>query len=228
MLEINVLNSILVIRGTHVAEMPVTRMLFDLLFGVNVWELFTNRKADGNLPPRRASSPETPSSGQHTHFLNPAQEVTVRYIDRTGRTAGPNNPRTGTDSLRRISVAAILAFLIVLTACETESGIAKAIVDEEPEFRISAAQLAAEYESDESAANDKYKGKVIIVSGIVSKVYRGFLYTPYVDLEGGVRCNFSDTEDPVMQEISEGQTISMKGQGDRLFIGVELRGCTVE
>jgi len=101
-------------------------------------------------------------------------------------------------------------------------------VDEEPEFRISATQLAAEYETNESAANEKYKGKIILVTGIISEIYRGFLYTPYVQLEGGVRCHFSDTEDPVMVTLSEGQTISMKGQGDRLFIGVELRGCTVE
>ena len=130
-------------------------------------------------------------------------------------------------SSRRISSAAIL-ILIILAACQTEFGIAKSIVDEEPEYRISAIQLAAEYESNESAANEKYNGKVIVVTGIVSKIYRGFLYTPYVELEGGVRCNFSDTEDPVMLTLSEGQTISMKGQGDRLFVGVELRGCTVE
>ena len=130
--------------------------------------------------------------------------------------------------MRRIPSAVILAFLIILAACQTESGIAKSILDEDPEFRISAIQLAAEYESSESAANEKYKGKVIVVTGITSKIYRGFLYTPYVELEGGVRCNFSDTEDPVMLTLSEGQKISMKGQGDRLFIGVELRGCTVE
>ena len=101
-------------------------------------------------------------------------------------------------------------------------------MDEDPEFRISAIQLAAEYESDESAANEKYNGKVIVVTGIVSKIYRGFLYTPYVELKRGVRCNFSDTEDPVMLTLSESQTISLKGQGDRLFLAVELRGCTVE
>ncbi len=130
--------------------------------------------------------------------------------------------------MSRFASAVILAFLIVLAACETEAGIAKSILDEDPEFQISAVQLAAEYESNESAANEKYKGKVIVVTGVVSKIYRGFLYTPYVDLEGGVRCNFSDTEDSAMLALSEGQTISMKGQGDRLFIGVELRGCTIE
>jgi len=49
-----------------------------------------------------------------------------------------------------------------------------------------------------------------------------------VELEAGVRCNFSDNEDAVMLKLKEGQTVSMKGQGDRLFLGVELRGCTVE
>jgi len=69
---------------------------------------------------------------------------------------------------------------------------------------------------------------VIAVTGVISKIYRGILYTPYVELESGIRCNFSDTEDQVMLTLSEGQTVSMKGQGDRLLFGVELRGSTVE
>jgi len=133
--------------------------------------------------------------------------------------------------IKRIFAAVLLALLAILTACETESGIADSIADQDAEFRVSAAQLFAEYESNEPAANEKYKGKVIIVTGVISKIYRAFLYTPYVELEAGVRCNFSDTEDPVMLTLFEGQTISMKGRGDRmltLISGVELRGCTVE
>ena len=130
--------------------------------------------------------------------------------------------------MKRISSALFLALLIILAACETEFGIAESIAEEDPEFRITAVELASEYEADETAAKEKYKGKVIVVTGVISEIYRGFLYTPYVDLEGGVRCNFSDTEDPVMRELKQGQQISMKGQGDRVFIGVELRGCTVE
>ena len=130
--------------------------------------------------------------------------------------------------MKRISSALFLALLIILAACETEFGIAESIAEEDPEFRITAVELASEYEADETAAKEKYKGKVIVVTGVISEIYRGFLYTPYVDLEGGVRCNFSDTEDPVMRELTKGQQISMKGQGDRVFIGVELRGCTVE
>ena len=130
--------------------------------------------------------------------------------------------------MKIISAGVILALLAILAACETEFGIAKSISDEAPEYRVSAAQLTAEYESNESAADEKYHGKVLLVTGVISKIYRGFLYTPYVELEAGVRCNFSDTEDPVMLTLTEGQTVSMKGLGDRLFLAVELRGCTVE
>ena len=52
---------------------------------------------------------------------------------------------------------------------------------------------------------------MILVTGVISKLYRGFLYTPYVELEAGVRCNFSDNEDAVMLTLSEGQTISIIG-----------------
>ena len=133
--------------------------------------------------------------------------------------------------MKMIFAAVLLALLAILAACETETGIAESIADEDPEYRVSAVQLFAEYEANEPAASEKYKGKVIIVTGVISKIYRAFLYTPYVDLEAGVRCHFSDTEDQVMLTLSEGQTVSMKGRGDRmlsLISGVELRGCTVE
>ena len=122
----------------------------------------------------------------------------------------------------------VTVLLAMLVACQTETGVAKEIADKDPTFEISAVQIAAEYASSESAADDKYKGEVILVTGVISEVYRGFLYTPYVELKAGVRCNFSDNEDPVMAALSVGQTVSMKGRGDRLLFGVELRGCTVE
>ena len=122
----------------------------------------------------------------------------------------------------------VTVLLALLVACQTETGVSKEIADKDPTFEVSAVQIASEFESSESAADDKYKGEVILVTGVISEVYRGFLYTPYVELKAGVRCNFSDNEDPVMAALSVGQTVSMKGQGDRLLFGVELRGCTVE
>jgi len=130
--------------------------------------------------------------------------------------------------MKLFPLAVLLALLAVVVACETETGIAKEIADKEPELVVSAAQMVADYEENESAGDEKYKGKVVLVTGVISTIYRGILQTPYVELEAGVRCNFSDNEDAVMLKLEEGQTVSMKGQGDRLLLGVELRGCTVE
>ncbi|HIN37251.1 MAG TPA: hypothetical protein EYM77_06310 [Dehalococcoidia bacterium] len=130
--------------------------------------------------------------------------------------------------MKLFPLTVLLALLAVLVACETETGIAKEIADKEPELVVSAAQMVADYEENESAGDEKYKGKVVLVTGVISTIYRGILQTPYVELEAGVRCNFSDNEDAVMLKLEEGQTVSMKGQGDRLLLGVELRGCTVE
>lgn len=130
--------------------------------------------------------------------------------------------------LKVIPATVLLVLMLVLVACETEFGIADSIEGSEPDFRVSAAQLVSEYQENENAADDKYKKKVILVTGVIQKIYRGFLYTPYVELEAGVRCSFSDVEDDALLALVEGQTVSMKGQGDRLLFGVELRGCTVE
>jgi len=130
--------------------------------------------------------------------------------------------------LKIITVLVLLVVLLAIVACETETGIAKDILNAEPDYQVSAAQLVSEYERSESDADDKYKEKVIVVTGVVKEVYRGFLYTPYVDLVAGVRCSFSDEEDSDLLDLVAGQTVSMKGRGDRLLFGVELRGCTVE
>ena len=130
--------------------------------------------------------------------------------------------------MKYFSAPVFLVLLSLLFACQTETGVAKEIADKDPDFEVSSVQIVADYEASESDADHKYKDKVILVSGVISEVYRGFLYTPYVELEAGVRCNFSDNEDPVMATLSVGQVVSMKGRGDRLLFGVELRCCTVE
>ncbi len=140
----------------------------------------------------------------------------------------PGEGRNTKMQMKIFPAAVLLTLFLLLAACATETGIAKDILDKEPDFRVTAAEIVADYTISESEADDKYKGKVVVVTGVISEIYRGFLYTPYVELEAGVRCSFSDNEDAVMLALSEGQTVSMKGQGDRLLFGVELRGCTVE
>ena len=48
-------------------------------------------------------------------------------------------------SKKLFSAVILLVLLAVLVACETETGIAKDIVDQEPDFRVSAAQMVADY-----------------------------------------------------------------------------------
>ena len=58
--------------------------------------------------------------------------------------------------MRKIYATASIAFLSILVACETESGIANSIADVGPDYQVSAVQLFAEYESNEAAADKKY------------------------------------------------------------------------
>ena len=47
--------------------------------------------------------------------------------------------------MKLIPAAVLLALLAILTACETETGIAKDILEKEPDFRVTAAQIVADY-----------------------------------------------------------------------------------
>ena len=49
--------------------------------------------------------------------------------------------------MKLFPLAVLLALLAVLVACETETGIAKEIADQEPELVVSAAQLVADFHS---------------------------------------------------------------------------------
>jgi hypothetical protein len=119
-----------------------------------------------------------------------------------------------------------------LIACETEEQVAKKIEDVAPVFQLSAAQLFAEYEANEVAADVKYKDKVALISGVVDDIGKDFLDTPYITLVGGqfwgVQCMFADKEVPGLAKLSKGDTVSVKGKVDGMLVNVLIRGCTLQ
>ena len=137
--------------------------------------------------------------------------------------------------LRLCFGAAILLLLVAFTACETEEQVAKEIEALAPEYVLTAQQLFSEYEANEVAADLKYKGKVLLVTGVVTDIGKDIFDTPFIEMSldqfglEGVRCKFAEKEVPGIASISKGQTITVKGKGDgKLVFSVELRGCTLE
>ena len=94
---------------------------------------------------------------------------------------------------------------------------------------LSAAELNARYARNEIAANQQFRGKEVLLSGVVSRVG---LFSA-VALKDGVVCDFATRSLGQVLNLVEDQQVSIKGTVDGLneasFVGLQVRltGCTV-
>src|SRR6266852_4648886 len=95
-------------------------------------------------------------------------------------------------------LVAVFWFALVLGCSESRRNSSQA-TKPAPVMTVSAQQLASAYKDNEVAADERYKGKVIAVTGIIDSIGKDTLDTPYVVLGGGdrfsitsVQCMFGD------------------------------------
>ena len=85
---------------------------------------------------------------------------------------------------------------------------------------VTSSQLAVDYAANQVAADTKYKGKTIKVSGTVNTIGKDMLDTPYIafaaddpyTIIGIVQCMFSASDEPQLAKISKGQEITLQGR----------------
>jgi len=102
-----------------------------------------------------------------------------------------------------------------------------------PNYILSTNQLYSEYSTNEVAADKKYKGKVVIVSGIIKEIgmvhkdipwlYRVSLYVmtgsskvydediPYLYIGDGIICCHAKSDESLIAHLSQGQQVTIKG-----------------
>ena len=135
--------------------------------------------------------------------------------------------------LRHIASAfAVAGFLFIAFGSDDEQTTEIEIASETPEIEVSAKQLYADYEANGVAADEKYKGKVLRVTGRVNSIDRDIMDEIYVTLQGDdwgdVQCFFAESHVDEAVQLSKGQTITIKGKCDGKMMNVLLRGCTIE
>ncbi len=101
-------------------------------------------------------------------------------------------------------------------------------------YKISAYQLFKEYESNVIAADQKYKGKILEVDGIVREIGKDFQGSLYLVLTGadiqiiGVQCYFSTAHANALALVRKGERITVKGKCSGYFLlGPDLKGCKI-
>ena len=139
---------------------------------------------------------------------------------------------------RSIALVFVIAALAVTLACDdkkAERTEQKEVVqDTKPALSVNAFQLVNDYKSNEIAADGRYKGKVLEVSGTIESIAKDIMDTMYVSLEGGgefemrgVQCYFADSENSKLAKLSKGQQITIRGKCDGLMMNVLIKECLI-
>ena len=91
-------------------------------------------------------------------------------------------------------------------------------------------ELCTSYEKNEVAADKKYKGKLIKITGKVDDIKKDILDDLYVTLKRQKdfelcqpQCFFDDEHEDQLANLNKGQTVTIIGRADGLFMNVIIR-----
>jgi hypothetical protein len=115
-------------------------------------------------------------------------------------------------SLIGLLVLGILAVGSLDTDTDTQK-----IQSQSASYTLTANQLYGEYDSNEVAADAKYKGKIVIVSGTIQNIGKDIADNAYIVIGGkgfldGVQCTFTKGEESSVARLSKGQNVTVKGE----------------
>jgi len=131
------------------------------------------------------------------------------------------------------SFAVIVAFLILaLGSADTDTD-TQNVQSQAPSYTLSANQLYREYDSNEVAADSKYEGRVVIVTGTIQDIGKDIMDDAYIVIGGGglldgVQCTFTKGEQSSVANLSKGQQVSVKGEVSGKMGNVLVNKCSLQ
>lgn len=131
-----------------------------------------------------------------------------------------------------IIVLFVFGFLAV-GSIDTEEE-TKKVQSQTPSYRLSADKLYSEYDANEVAADNKYKGKVVVVSGTIRDIGKDIIDQAYIVIGGdgfldGVHCVFTEDQHSSFDRLSKGQNVTVKGEVSGKIMGsVLMNKCTLQ
>ena len=133
------------------------------------------------------------------------------------------------------SLLSIFLFIIIgfgsLDEFENLDQNPKVTSDSNPSVTISASKLYKEYNENEIAADEKYKGKIIEVTGVIRDIGNDIMDNAYITLVGDeyfgdIQCYFN--EKSVVAKLSKGKRITVIGSCSGLMMNVQINNCIVK
>jgi hypothetical protein len=101
---------------------------------------------------------------------------------------------------------------------------------------VAAADVLQEFENDSAAADKKYKGKCLELSGIVERADKDLHGVPFVILHAGdeqaktrFECffDFDERDETQGKRFDKGQAITLRGEYGGRVSHIQLRGCVL-
>ena len=125
------------------------------------------------------------------------------------------------------ALVCLAIFWVSLTSSQSASpalGAETAAMSESPEISLSAAKLWSDYQENEVAADNAYKGKRLLVRGQVSGISKDFLDKTYLTLATPnefmpVHANLRSEYVSAAAHIFRGQIVSAKCDGGGMIVG---------
>jgi hypothetical protein len=126
--------------------------------------------------------------------------------------------------------AALLMIVLFLAGCSSpDDTTTSKVKNEAPVFYMEATKLASDYAENETAADNKYKGKIVVIKGKIYEIGKDALDQPFIVIGGhafgfgGVQCIFARGKNSSLAALSKGKVVSVKGKvsGKIVFVRIE-------
>lgn len=125
----------------------------------------------------------------------------------------------------------IFGFFVLLSMNSTNhDSKEKTIESRTVSYSVSAKEIFHEYKDNEVAADNKYKGQVVVVFGQIDSIGKDILDQAYValgtgELIGSVQCFFDKNKEKSVAQLHKGQSLSIKGVVTGKMGNVLLKHC---
>jgi len=102
------------------------------------------------------------------------------------------------------------------------------------ETEVTVQELCSAYKASNVAADAKYKGKILTVTGVVDSIGEDILHNPYIRLTSGgkhqacgARCVLDKKYEPELAQLTIGQTVTVQGKCDGRLMNVLMKDCAL-
>jgi hypothetical protein len=148
------------------------------------------------------------------------------------------------DSMDRLVALFVAATaLVVVLACDgassssggsggSASAGAAGGASAEPSVKVDAATILKEYEANEVAGDNKYKDKVVEITGVVTSVGKDLLDDVYISVGTGAEFELATVQCFVNKDfidksatLQKGQKITVTGRVDGVMLNVLVKDC---